>query len=230
MITLARDIFIENSARLAPFLSAALLATLGLAAPAAAAEESAYAVIGKDGTFELREYPAMLLAETLVAGADFEDAGGIAFNRLFQYISGNNRGNRTIAMTSPVVQTADRSGTKIAMTSPVIQRPDDSGRAGYRVAFSIPPEYTPATVPEPLDPDVRIVAVPARLVAARRYSGWTSQELHDRNEQALRIELDARKLVAAGEPITAQYDAPFIRGPFRRNEVLIPVRRAAAGP
>ena len=89
------------TARLAPFLSAALLATLGLAAPPAVADESAYAVIEKDGAFELRQYPAMLLAETLVASADFEDAGGIAFNRLFQYISGNNRGNRKIAMNSP---------------------------------------------------------------------------------------------------------------------------------
>ena len=38
-------------------------------------------------------------------------------------------------------------------------------------------------------------------------------------------ELATRKLAVAGEPITAQYDAPFVPGPFRRNEVLIPVAR-----
>lgn len=228
--SLAGELATESSARLAPLLAAVLLTTLELAAPAYAVEESAYTVLEKDGAFELRQYPAILVAETLVPGANFDDAGGIAFNRLFQYITGNNRGNREIAMTSPVVQTADQDGVKIAMTSPVIQRPDDSGGAGYRVAFSIPAEYTPESVPEPLDPDVRIVAIPARLMVARRYSGWTSQELHDRNEQTLRIELTARKLVAVGEPITAQYDAPFIPGPFRRNEVLIPVRRVAAAP
>jgi hypothetical protein len=93
------------------------------------------------------------------------------------------------------------------------------------VAFIVPAGYTRETVPEPLDPDVRIVATPARLVATLRFSGWMSEELHQKQEQALRAELVTRNLVVAGEPITAQYDAPFVPGPFRRNEVLIPVSR-----
>jgi hypothetical protein len=193
--------------------------------PVGATEEPEYTVIEKDGPFELRQYPALLAAETLVTGADFEDAGDIAFGRLFRYITGNNRAQAEIAMTAPVVQTADRppaDGEKIAMTAPVIQQPGASG--GYRVAFIVPAEYTRETVPEPLDPAVRIVATPARLVAAMTYSGRASEEMHRKNEQALRAELTQRNLTAAGEPITAQYDAPFIPGPFRRNEVLIPVR------
>jgi hypothetical protein len=201
------------------------------AGPAAATEEAEYNVLEKDGAYELRQYPAMLAAETLVTGASFEDAGDIAFGRLFRYIAGNNRAREEIVMTSPVVQTPSRpggrNGEKIAMTAPVIQQPEQAGdgAAGYRVAFIVPAEYTRQTVPEPLDPAVRIVAMPSRLVAALRYSGWTSEELHGRKEQELRSELTTRKLVLAGEPITAQYDAPFIPGPFRRNEVLIPVTR-----
>ena len=193
--------------------------------PVGATEEPEYTVIEKDGRFELRQYPALLAAETLVTGADFEDAGDIAFGRLFRYITGNNRAQAEIAMTAPVVQTADRppaDGEKIAMTAPVIQQPGASG--GYRVAFIVPAEYTRETVPEPLDPAVRIVATPARLVAALTYSGRTSEALHREKEESLRAELAQRNLTAAGEPITAQYDAPFIPGPFRRNEVLIPVR------
>jgi SOUL heme-binding protein len=206
-------------------LFAAIALTLVVSRPAAATEQPDYQVLEKDGAFELRQYPAMLAAETLVTGADFEDAGDIAFGRLFRYITGNNRAQAEIAMTAPVVQTADRppaDGEKIAMTAPVIQQPGASG--GYRVAFIVPAEYTRETVPEPLDPAVRIVATPARLVAAMTYSGRASEEMHRKNEQALRAELTKRNLTAAGEPITAQYDAPFIPGPFRRNEVLIPVR------
>ncbi len=208
--------------RLPAFLTAILL---GIAAPAAATEEPDYTVVEKDGAFELRQYPALLAAETLVTGTDFDDAGNVAFNRLFRYISGNNRGQAEIAMTSPVVQSRD--GENIAMTAPVIQQAGKPGDAsgGYKVAFLLPAEYTRETAPEPLDPSVRIVASPARLIAALRYPGRMSEALHSKQELALRAELARRKLVSSGEPITAQYDAPFIPGPFRRNEVLIPVRR-----
>jgi hypothetical protein len=212
-------------------LAFTLLASLFVTLRPAAADEAEYAVVQRDGAFELRQYPPMLAAETLVTGADFDDAGSVAFGRLFRYISGNNRGQAKIAMTSPVVQTENRPGAdegeKIAMTAPVIQQAGKPGNpaGGYRVAFIVPAGYTRETVPEPLDPDVRIVATPARLVATLRFSGWMSEELHQKQEQALRAELVTRNLVVAGEPITAQYDAPFVPGPFRRNEVLIPVSR-----
>jgi hypothetical protein len=209
-----------------------LLASLSFTTrPAAASDEAEYAVVERDGAFELRQYAPMLAAETLVTNTDFDDAGNVAFGRLFRYISGSNRSQSKIAMTSPVVQTADKpsdeDGEKIAMTTPVIQQTEKPGGAtgGYRVAFIVPAGYTRDTVPEPLDPNVRIVATPARLMASLRFSGWMSEELHQKKELALRAELATRKLKVAGEPITAQYDAPFIPGPFRRNEVLIPVSR-----
>ena len=209
-------------ARLAAILAATLLVT---GAPAAATEEPEYTVVEKDGAFELRQYPALLAAETLVTGTDFEDAANVAFDRLFRYISGNNRGRAAIAMTSPVVQS--RNGESIAMTAPVIQQAGKPGDAsgGYKVAFLVPAKYTRETVPEPLDPSVRIVGTPARLIAALRFPGRVSESLHGKQELALRAELVKRKLAISGEVITAQYDAPFIPGPFRRNEVLIPVRR-----
>ena len=218
--------------RLTAFLAATLLVTGG---PAAATEEPEYTVVEKDGAFELRQYPALLAAETLVTGTDFDDAGNVAFDRLFRYISGNNRGRAAIAMTSPVVQSRDgqdrdgqiRDGESIAMTAPVIQQAGKPGDAsgGYKVAFLVPAQYTRETVPEPLDSSVRIVATPARLVAALRYPGRMSEALHSKQELALRAELVKRRLAIGGEVITAQYDAPLIPGPFRRNEVLIPVRR-----
>ena len=94
-----------------------LLATLG-AADAMAIEEAKYTVVMKEDKFELRNYEPHILAETIIDG-DFEDAGSKAFERLFQYLSGNNRSKQEISMTSPVGQAA--SGEKIDMTSPVGQ-------------------------------------------------------------------------------------------------------------
>jgi hypothetical protein len=57
----------------------------------------------KEDGFKLREYESHILAETTVDGA-FEDAGSEAFDRLFKYISGNNKQQKKVAMTSPVGQ------------------------------------------------------------------------------------------------------------------------------
>ena len=65
-----------------------------------AAEEPSSRVIEQDGTFELREYAPYLVAETRVE-ASFTDAGNVAFQRLFRYISGNNTAQQKIAMTAP---------------------------------------------------------------------------------------------------------------------------------
>lgn len=201
-----------------------ILLALSGPGPAAATEEPAYRLLEKDGSFELREYPALLLAEVQISGADFEEAGNRAFNPLFRYISGNNRAQAKIAMTTPVVQepAGSRGGEKIAMTAPVQQ---EAVEGGYRVAFILPAGYTPETVPEPLDPRVQIRLTPPRLLAALRYSGGWSEAAFTRRENELRVVLAARGLTAAGEPITARYNAPFVPGPFRRNEVLIPVTR-----
>jgi SOUL heme-binding protein len=191
------------------------LAVLALAGRARAeTEEPAFKVLEQQGAFELREYAPFLVAETLVKGADFEDAGNIAFGRLFRYISGNNN--------TP----AERGGEKIAMTAPVIQqRSETSTEDGYRVAFIVPSGYNAQTVPQPTDANVRIRPMPARLVASLRYSGRWSESLFRTKERELRSLLATRGFDSDGEPIIARYNAPFVPYPFRHNEVLIPVVR-----
>ncbi|MGA1729470.1 MAG: heme-binding protein, partial [Steroidobacteraceae bacterium] len=67
------------------------MALFALTTPSMAIEEPAYAVVERDEGFELRDYPAVLVAETEVE-ASFERAGNAAFGRLFRYISGANVG------------------------------------------------------------------------------------------------------------------------------------------
>jgi SOUL heme-binding protein len=190
-----------------------------LVTPAAMAiEEPRFKVLEKDGSFELREYSAYIVAETRVE-AGFEDAGSLAFQRLFRYISGNNVAQQKIAMTAPVTQSGSE---KIKMTAPVSQVADGSA---YLVAFSLPSTYTLATVPKPLDPTVRIRQVPAQLIACWRYSGrWTESNYRD-HEVLLRERFNSRELIARGDPVLARYNPPFTPWFMRRNEVLIPVAR-----
>ena len=188
-----------------------------IATPTAMAiEEPRFKVLEQDGSFELREYSPYIVAETRVE-AGFEDAGSIAFQRLFRYISGDNIAQQRIAMTAPVTQSR---GEKISMTAPVSQVADGNA---YLVAFTLPSTYTLATAPQPLDPTVRIRAVPAQLIACWRYSGrWTASNYRD-HEALLRERIKARGLITRGAPVLARYNPPFTPWFMRRNEVLIPV-------
>lgn len=188
-----------------------------LATPIAmATEEPHFRVLDQDGSFELREYSPYVVAETRVE-AGFEDAGSIAFQRLFRYISGDNVAQQKIAMTAPVTQAR---GVKIDMTAPVSQVADGDA---YVVAFSLPSTYTFATAPRPVDPAVQIRAIPAQLIACWRYSGrWTAANYRD-HEAMLRERIEARGLVLRGAPTLARYNPPFTPWFLRRNEVWIPV-------
>jgi hypothetical protein len=180
-------------------------------------EKSKYSVLEKEGRFELRFYEPCIVAETVVE-SDFDDAGNIAFRRLYNYISGENRKKESIAMTAPVNQ--EGRSEKIAMTAPVGQlRSGDE----WVVSFLMPSQYTMQTLPEPLDPAVKLREIPARKMASLRYSGTWSQRRYEERLARLRLFVEQRKWKVTGEPVFARYDPPFQLPFFRRNEVLIPV-------
>jgi len=177
----------------------------------------AYGVTLTDGDFQVRKYTPQVVAEVLVDGT-LEEAGNKAFGPLFAYISGANRAKGKIAMTAPVTQ--QRDGEKIAMTAPVGQ---EAVGERWAVTFMMPASYTLETLPAPTDEKVRLRAVPARRVAAVRYSGTWSRERYDRNLARLREWMKAQGLAAAGDPVWARYNAPFTPWFLRRNEVLVPL-------
>ena len=187
-----------------------------------ALEETEYTVMLKDGDFELRRYKPHIVAETHLEG-DFDEVGSVGFRRLYKYISGNNRPQKDIAMTAPVGQTNEAQ--EIAMTAPVSQ---DQADGHWRVTFMMPAEFTLATLPEPLDPEVKLRQAPARLMAAYRYSGTWSRTRYLEREKLLREWLEANGLREAGSPVFARYDPPFMPWFLRRNEVLIPVEKISA--
>ena len=191
-----------------------------------AIEEPTYEVVRAYPDFEIRRYAPVLVAQTRIEGVPFAEAGSRAFGILAGYIFGKNKGAKKIEMTAPVTQTAAASeGERIAMTAPVMQAADPSGATV--VQFAMPAQWTLATLPEPVDPRVELREVPARTVAAIRYSGTWSAARYEEHLAKLREALAREGLAARGEPVWARYNGPTTPWFMRRNEVLLEVAPGA---
>jgi len=189
-----------------------IAAGAGIAAVGAAAayaqyrqtEQPDYTLARADEDFELRDYPALVVAEVSNAGTR-ESASGASFRRLAAYIFAQDR---------------PEGGEKIAMTAPVLQ--DEPKPGQWRMRFVMPSKYTLGTLP-PAPADITLTETPARRMAAVRFSGNASARDLALMEARLRDWMREARLMPAGEAEFAFYDAPMIPGPLRRNEVLIPV-------
>ncbi len=181
-------------------------------------EEPNYTVVLTEGNVEYRQYDTYLVSETVIENSDnYKSAGNEGFKRLFRYITGANKAQAKITMTTPVAQSERK---KIDMTAPVQQSgtPDK-----WTVSFMLPAEYTVDTAPVPTDSRVYIREVPGRLMAVSRFSGrWTDKNFA-RREESLRQALAARQVEALGEVERAVYNAPFSFPFLRRNEVMLAV-------
>jgi effector-binding domain-containing protein len=189
-----------------------IAAGIGLAAVGAAAvyaqyrqtEQPDFALVSADEDFELRDYPSLVVAEVSHSGSR-ERASGASFRRLAAYIFAQDR---------------PAGGEKIAMTAPVLQ--DETQPGEWRMRFVMPSKYTLETLP-PAPADIALTQMPARRMAAIRFSGNGGARDLALMEARLRDWMMRQGLMPAGEAEFAFYDAPMVPGPLRRNEVLIPV-------
>lgn len=187
-------------------------------------EEPDYTSIAVDGAFELRDYPALVVAEITHTGTR-QAASSRSFRRLAAYIFAQDRpaGGEKIAMTSPVLQDRAREDEKIAMTAPVLE--DEVAKDAWRMRFVMPAKYTLDTLPAP-SADIALTEIPARRMATVRFSGnGSARDLADM-EQMLAEWIEAQGLQPKGAYEYAFYDAPMVPGPLRRNEVMIEVEDA----
>ena len=182
-----------------------------------ATEEAKYQVNYQQENFQVRQYEAHIVAETIV-DSEFEDAGSEAFQRLFKYISGNNTAKQSIDMTAPVSQEAD--GQKIDMTSPVGQQ---SVNGRWAVSFMMPESSSYETLPKPNNSDVVLKQVPERYIASIEYSGFWSETSYKENKNKLQAWISKNGYQVIDEPIWARYNDPFTLWFLRRNEILIPI-------
>ncbi len=174
------------------------LVSAGCAAVRAGYETAPYQVIRSDGKFELRDYPALVVAETPMHGADN------SFMRLFHFIGGENAAKQKIAMTTPVFMN-DTAGTNATM------------------AFVMPAKSGLNDLPQPTEPGVVLRQIPAGQFAVLRFSGGRNASNATNALARLTVWLAQQKIAATGEPVFAYFDPPWTPSFLRRNEVMLRV-------
>ena len=182
-------------------------------------ENTEYSVLSKKGSYEIRLYPAHIVAETVVTGT-YQEALNQGFRIVAGYIFGGNTKKESIAMTSPVVERASTS-EPIAMTAPVMATVEGES---HTIAFGMPRSYTLDTLPTPTDSRVHIVTIPEKKMAVIRFSWFRTDTRVQQKKQALLSALQADGVKVVGEPQYAGYNAPWTPPWMTRHEVLIEIK------
>lgn len=164
-------------------------------------EMPSYRVIKKYGDVEIRQYPAMLVAQTQMMQSSQDDRMSNGFRTIAGYIFGGNERNQKIAMTAPVVM---KMGDTTSMY------------------FMMPKKYTSSELPKPNSNKVEIVEERARVLAVIRYGGFSSEMEIEKYKNKLADIISKNHLNTTGPYMYMGYNAPWdvIN---RRNEVAIEV-------
>lgn len=171
-------------------------------------ETAEYDAVEQDGSFEIRDYPELVLVSTNMR-RDSRGSDG-SFMRLFRYISGSNESNQKVSMTTPVFMESDED--------------ESTGKMG----FVIPKEVAHQGVPTPSADGVSIRKREAGRYAVYRFSGTMNESKTRDAEKKLRQWMDANLLAGEDGVEAAGYDPPFTPPPLRRNEVLIRIKKSHA--
>ena len=160
-------------------------------------EEVNYEVVKKDKIYEIRKYSDRLAIETKVSNK------GSSFRKLFNYISGNNKNNEEIKMTTPVTQ-VEKKGS---MT----------------MQFYLPSRFNKDNIPSPSNSDVKILNIKGGYYAVIEYSGRASDKNFIKNKNILENELKKNDISILSPPIKATYNSPFTLPLLRRNEAMFKI-------
>ena len=176
-------------------------------------EEPDFRPLETDGDHQIRDYPALTVAETVVEGPR-KNALDQGFRLLADYIFAKSRDGEQIAMTVPVMQD---SGDPMASEPPLF---DDELEGAWRTRFVMPRGRDADGLPDPPE-GIELVELPARKVGVVSFAGRATDRLLAEQEDRLRGWLAKRGIKAGGEPEYAFYNSPMIPGPLRRNEVWL---------
>ena len=188
-----------------------------------AIEEPNYKVLETSGSFELRTYDSMIVAETVVSGS-MDEASSAGFRLIAGYIFGDNTsntgGSEKISMTAPVTMEpeSESRSEKISMTAPVTM---SANNGKWRVHFVMPSEHTLDTLPKPNNSAVTLREVPGQQVATVRFSGRASKEKTAEKTADLLAWLASKQITPTGKPELARYNPPWTLPFLRRNEVMV---------
>ena len=171
-----------------------------------------------DNDIQVRDYQAALWASTVVEGTQLNVAENVGFQRLFDYISGENELGIPIDMTTPVLtHVKPGSGPNCNST--------------FTVSFFVPFEYQTAEgPPKPTSSLVYIESIGPLQVGVSEFDGYAIQAeivvrtaaLEKDIEKSEDVEVDTSSSSIEDTWWFAGYDPPF-RVSNRHNEVWVPV-------
>lgn len=169
-------------------------------------ETPPHETLDSDGAFEIRQYPAILVAETIQPGSR-DRALGNGLGLLADYFFAESREGDEVTMTAPLFAV--------------------KGGNGWTMRIATPARLTLDELPTPGD-GVALVEIPARKMAVLRFGGRADDRMLAAKEGELRRWIESRWLDAVGPIEHAFYNSPVMPGPLRSNEVMIPIadRRA----
>jgi effector-binding domain-containing protein len=164
-------------------------------------EMPSYRMIKKYGDVEIRQYPAMVIAQTQLSQSSVDNNMNNGFRTIAGYIFGGNDQNQKIAMTAPVVMKMSDTAT---------------------MYFMMPKKYSVNQLPKPNSNNVKILEESSRVLAVIRYGGFSSEKKIEKYQKKLAEVISQNNLKTKGPYMYMGYNAPW--DVFnRRNEVAIEV-------
>lgn len=159
----------------------------------------------KDG-YEVRLYEDSYWARTRFEEGNLDNCSSTGFWRLFNYIRGDNDGDKKIAMTVPVHSQVEL---------------DNEGKCkAFTMSFYTPAEYQ-ANPPVPKDKTVFHEKIEGCVMYASNFAGFAKDKDWRENEKKLKASLERDgKGYVKNMYIAAGHDPPF-RLFGRHNEVLL---------
>lgn len=169
-------------------------------------ETPAYQLIEKDGQFEIRKYDSMIIAITEI-NSNYRESTSTGFRRIANYIFGENDQNMEIAMTAPVISSSPVNNDGI-----------------YDVAFVMPSKHSLSNLPDPNYNNVIVKEENLGKIAILRFGGWATEDKVIKYQKKLEMILIKKRYPINGDFMVAQYNSPWALPPFRRNEIMVPIK------
>ena len=162
-------------------------------------EQHKYSVIKTYDSFEVRRYAKALFSSVKLNEKSYEEVSGKGFRVLAGYIFGNNVGNETIAMTSPVAMEIGDSS---------------------KMSFMVPAGYSLDNLPKPTDNKIYFEVKEEAIMAAIQFGGWASDEKIEEYKNKLIGELAKNQIQFTGSFTYLGYNPPYEIF-NRRNEIVV---------
>ncbi len=165
-------------------------------------ETQAYKLIRAEAEFEIRYYPAAVLAKVASGSKSYRDLGYLGFGKLARFIFGGNSAKKQIAMTSPVHM--------------------EIGDSVSSMAFVMPANLKKEDLPEPDNAEVYFQTSEPEFVAAMQFGGFATTERIDQHKLKLQNLLKEKGISYSGNFRFLGYNPPYqLFG--RKNEVIVAV-------